>query len=200
MHPYQTPCQGVYSIRTAIHTTYVRTLQVHDCMTIFNIQIQHWHWFPWHHWPTIDPLWDLRTYVYLVGWLVSRVEVAFIIYQTFFCSIPFHYCCTNKRTWNTQTVTSNGTEAEPNRLLWMRMLLRDHIGSTVQWYVLTSRVFISHKTVTNSFVTDKDPRGQNVSLQVNMIHCNVLPCYVPDCSTTSPFSWCRSMSLYYIID
>ena len=24
MHPYQTPCQGVYSIRTAIHTTYVR--------------------------------------------------------------------------------------------------------------------------------------------------------------------------------
>ena len=28
MHPYQTPCQGVYSIRTAIHTTYIRTLQV----------------------------------------------------------------------------------------------------------------------------------------------------------------------------
>ena len=41
MHPCQTPCQGVYSIRTAIHTTYVRTLQVHNHMTISNIQIQH---------------------------------------------------------------------------------------------------------------------------------------------------------------
>ena len=29
MLPYQTPCQGVYSIRTAMHTTYVCTLQVH---------------------------------------------------------------------------------------------------------------------------------------------------------------------------
>ena len=43
MHPYQTPCQGVYTIRTAIHTTYVRTLQVHNHMTITNIHIQHWH-------------------------------------------------------------------------------------------------------------------------------------------------------------
>ena len=46
MYPYQTPCQGVYSIRTAIHTTYVRTLQVHNHMTIVNIQIQHWHLIP----------------------------------------------------------------------------------------------------------------------------------------------------------
>ena len=43
MHPYQTPCQGAYSIRTATHTTYVRTLQVHNRMTISNIQIQHGH-------------------------------------------------------------------------------------------------------------------------------------------------------------
>ena len=39
MHLYQTPCQGAYSIRTAIRTTYLRTLLVHNCMTISNIQI-----------------------------------------------------------------------------------------------------------------------------------------------------------------
>ena len=40
MHPYQTPCQGPYSIHTTIHTTYIRTLQVHNRMTISHIQIQ----------------------------------------------------------------------------------------------------------------------------------------------------------------
>ena len=43
MHPYQAPCQGAYIIRTAIYTTYVRTLQIHNHMTISNIQIQHGH-------------------------------------------------------------------------------------------------------------------------------------------------------------
>ena len=36
MHPYQTPCQGAYNRRTAIHTT-----KVHKHTTIFNIEIQH---------------------------------------------------------------------------------------------------------------------------------------------------------------
>ena len=42
MHPYQTPCQGAYSIHTAIHTTYVRTLQVHNCMLVKKASLQLW--------------------------------------------------------------------------------------------------------------------------------------------------------------
>ena len=40
MHPYQTPCQGAYSIRTAIHTTYICTLQVHNCMLVKKASLQ----------------------------------------------------------------------------------------------------------------------------------------------------------------
>ena len=78
-------------------------------------------WSPWHHWPTIDSLWDLRIFS-------GKTCITSYIYQTFFCSIPFHYCCTNERTWNTQLVSGNVTEAEPNRLLSMRMLFRNRIA------------------------------------------------------------------------
>ena len=42
MHPYRTPCQGARSIRTAIHTTYIRTLQVHNRMLVKKASLQLW--------------------------------------------------------------------------------------------------------------------------------------------------------------
>ena len=86
----------LYTPRTYVHYKYITTWQYSIFKSSTDI------WFPWHHWPSFDRLWDLHIFsgmTCITSWSY--------IYQSFFCSIPFHYCCTSERTLNAQLVTVN---------------------------------------------------------------------------------------------